>query len=220
MAITEAIVEQYTDMVRRIASDFYRKFPMVDKDDIQQECWLWFIEHPNKVQEWMEKETKESDALFARSLRNASMRFCVKEKARIEGYSVEDLFWYSKAFIKELLPGVLSDDYRRIQQRLTGGTTGGKPLSEGGDWMAYAADIRKAYSKLDKEEQDLVYLFYAQDATGEELRLASREDRSARALMMKANRAVGKMVKTLGGNRPLPPEKDYEPKEEEDGTSV
>jgi hypothetical protein len=88
--------------------------------------------------------------------------------------------------------------------------------------MAYAADIRKAYGKLDKEEQDLVFMFYAQDVPGENLKHASKEERSARASMMKANRAVGKMVKMLGGNRPLPPEKDYEPKQEEekDGTDV
>lgn len=218
MAITDEIVEQYTDMVRRVASDFNRRYPMVDRDDIAQECWLWFVEHPNKTEEWMAMESvKESDSLFARSLRNAALRYCVKEKAKIEGYHVDDIFWYSKAFIKELLPAVMSNDWRRIQQRLSGGTSGGRPVSQGGDWMAYAADIRKAYSKLNKEEQDLVYLFYAQDMTGEDLKETLKEDRSARASMMKANRAVGKMVKFLGGNRPLPPERDSE---KENGTDI
>lgn len=200
--IDDTVVHQYTPIVSRIATDFSRKFRAVSRDDIVQELWMWFLTHPGKVREWMAYPLKDGDKLFGRSLRNAAMTFCVKEKARIEGYHVDDLFWYSKDFIKELLPAVLSEDWKRIQDSfdLGGGTTTKAP-NESGDWMAYASDIRKAYDALSDEDRQLVELFYVNDVHGQVL-MEVTERPTVRAAEMAANRAVGKMVKFLGGERP------------------
>lgn len=215
-ALTDEVVKQYTDMVRRVSLDYAKKFRMIDRDDIAQECWLWFAEHPNKVREWMVLDAKEGDLLFARSLRNNAMRYCVKEKARIEGYDVNDLFYYSTNFVKEMLPAVLSDDWQRKMIDLFGSTKGsGKPVSESGDWLAYASDIRKAFQRLDAEEQKLVFLFYAQEVDGSVLQEASEDRPSPKAAMMVANRGVKKMVKFLGGTKPPAREADYKDKDEE-----
>lgn len=211
--LTETTVATYKDMVRRIASETARKFPMIDRNDIAQECWLWFAEHPNKMRLWEEEhERKELEKIVARSLRNNATSYCVKEKAKIEGYQVEDLFYYSKDMIKNLLPTVLSPDWRRVQGDFSGSNM--KLVSETGDYMAYAIDIRKAYEHLTEEEQQLVYFFYTQDLTGEELVQISTERPTAAAAMMAANHAVGKMVKFLGGQKPrLEEEKDIQPNE-------
>lgn len=198
--IDEKVVHKYEHMVRRIATDYAKRYRMIDRDDIVQECWLWFLEHPNKVHDWMQMDTKDGDKMFARSIRNAASRYCVNEKARIEGYHVDDLFWYSKDFIKDLLPAVLSEDWKRVVDGGAGGATP-KPPSESGDWMAYAADVRRAYEALDEEDRMLVDLFYVQDVHGQVLMEAS-ERPSIRAAEMAANRAVGRMVKFLGGDRP------------------
>lgn len=211
--LTEARVTAYKDMVRRISAETARKFPMIDRNDIAQECWLWFAEHPNNLKVWEDEiDRKDMDKLVARSLRNTATSYCVKEKARVEGYHVDDIFWYNKDMIKNLLPTVLSPDWRRVQGDLSGSNQ--KLVSETGDYMAYAIDIRKAYESLTEEEQKLVYLFYAQDLTGEELMEISSERPTARATMMAANHAVGKMVKFLGGYKPsLEKEKDNQPNE-------
>ena len=181
---------------------------------------MWFASHPRKTEEWMKLPLRDGDKLFARSLRNAAVAFCVKEKARIEGYHVDDLFWYSKDFIKELLPAVLSDDWKRIQESFSeGGGGSSKPANESGDWMGYAADIRSAFNHLSDEDKKLVELYYVNDVHGTVLQ--NETDRpSVRAAEMAANRAVGKMVKFLGGERPrLVPENDIieiEEKENED----
>lgn len=200
--VDETVVNQYAPIVNRIATDYSRKFRTVQRDDIVQELWIWFLTHPKKVHEWMGYPLKDGDKLFGRSLRNAAMTFCVKEKARIEGYQVDDLFWYSKDFIKELLPAVLSEDWKRIQESFEhGGTTSTKAPNEGGDWMAYASDIRKAYDALDDEDRELVHLFYVNDVHGSVL-METTGRPTIRAAEMAANRAVGKMVKFLGGERP------------------
>lgn len=213
--VNDTVVQQYKPMVYKIANEYNRKFRSVDRDDIVQEIWMWFITHPNKVKEWSSVPFKESERLFARSLRNAAMSFCVKEKARIEGYHVNDVFWYSKDFIKELLPAVLSDDWKRIQESFDGNNRTPKPPNEAGDWMVYAADIRKAYETLDDEDRKLVDLFYVNDVHGSVL-MEETGRPTIRAAEMAANRAVGKMVKLLGGERPWMFENDVVQKPDEE----
>jgi hypothetical protein len=55
---------------------------------------------------------------------------------------------------------------------------------------------------------DLVHLFYGEQIDGAELRDRMDADKSQKAVMMEANRAVNKMVKILGGNPPVRDE-DY-----------
>lgn len=210
--------ETYSGMVNRIASEFARKFIHSEKEDVEQTLWLWFASHPVKTKEWMELENpKDSDKLFAKSLRNAAMDYCLREKAAKEGYDYDDVFWYNKSFVKLLLPAVLADDYSRLQNVLAqhGGRGSGAP-AEANDWMAYSSDIRAAYSKLTEEEQKLVYLFYAKDVEGSELHEVAGDDKpSARATMMQANRALNKMVKNLGGFEPFKDDDEVESKEDD-----
>ena len=212
--IPESIYEDYGYLVHRIAYIYAKKFNGVDVNDIRQELWLWFASHPNNINNWLEtKEPKEITSLFARSLHNAARDYCLKEKAIIEGYNYNDYFWYSKEFIKVLLPSVLSDDWKKVE-RFSSEIKAQKSPSESGDWMAYSADIKKAYERLNDKEQALVLMFYGNDADGETLHKELGGDRpTARATQMAANRAINKMVLTLGGTRPF---KDYdeEPKEE------
>lgn len=206
--VTESVINQYSAMVHRIAREYDRKFRTVSRDDIQQELWMWFMTHPGKVREWMQLPLKDGDKMFARSLRNAAMTYCVKEKARIEGYHVDDLFWYSKDFIKELLPSVVSEDWKRVQTSFESGGKSSTVANETGDWMVYAADVRKAYDALSDDDRKLVDLFYVDDVHGSVL-MEATERPTIRAAEMAANRAVGKMVKFLGGERPnMKQEKD------------
>lgn len=206
--IDEEFVKTYKPLVYNVANFVNSRFRMVDRDDIIQECWLWFIEHPNKVKYWIETKSKrEVELLFRVSLRNAGYRFCLKEKSRILGFPEEATFWYSKDFIKELLPAVLTSDWRRVEMAF-GERSNSKAPSESGDWMAYAVDIRKAYDALSTKEQELVFLFYAQDVTSDELMEATGLPTSA-AARMAANRAINKMVETLGGFKPAGPDLDY-----------
>jgi DNA-directed RNA polymerase specialized sigma24 family protein len=204
--------DDYYHMVNRISSEYASKFKMVEKADVIQELWLWFMTHPNKIDEWVSLDNqKDADKLFARSLRNAALDYCLREKAVKEGYNYTDNFWYTKDFIKMLIPAVLSDDWTKLDNALSNTGKNTKSLAESGDWMAYAADIKSAFEKLTEQEQNLVFLFYAEDLEGEDLHEVAGEDKSSkRATMMQANRAIGKMVKSLGGH---PPFADYDSEE-------
>lgn len=201
--------EFYRDMVKQIAGEYGKKYRMVDKQDIEQELWLWFLTHPNKTDEWMKLEnTKDSDKLFAKSLRNAALDFCMKEKAHSIGAEIIDNFFYSKQFIKTMLPAVLSNDWTKLNNILTGLNRTTKALSESNDWIAYSADIMAAYNKLSVPDRELVYYFYAEEMTGKELKTKLNSVKSEKALMVEANRVIGKMIKSLGGVPPFSDE-DY-----------
>lgn len=210
------VYDDYYQMVKRIASEYSNKFKMVDREDIAQQLWLWFAEHPNKTEEWMAMDNqKDSDKLFARSLRNAALDFCVKEKSIAEGYHYDDIFWYTKEFIKLTIPAVLSDDWTRLSNVLSSEGKSLKSLAESGDWMAFVADINSAFNSLTEKEQNLVFLFYAQDVDGEDLHeQVGEESATKRATMMQANRALDKMVRALGGTMPFIDE-DFTKKEDD-----
>ena len=209
MSSNGAIYEMYQAMVKQIGGEFKRKYQMVEREDIEQELWLWFAEHPNKVEEWLSlPDQKDRDKLFARSLRNSALDYCIKEKAHIAGYSAEDNFWYNKQFIKLMIPAVLSDDWTKFNNVLSNMGRSNKALSESGDFMAFSSDVKVAFDKLNEREKALVHLFYGEQVDGAELHERMDADKSQKAVMMEANRAVNKMVKILGGNPPVRDE-DY-----------
>jgi DNA-directed RNA polymerase specialized sigma subunit len=204
--ISNEVIETYRSMVVQIASEYCRKYPMVERQDLEQHLWLWFIEHPVKTKEWLKEDIKDSDKLFARSLRNAAYDMCVREKAHKEGYSIEDVFWYRKEFVKAMIPAILSDNWQKVENALSTTGRSTKSLEQSDDWMAHVADIRRAFGMLDEKEQNLVFLFYGEEVTSQDLHeQALPEKPSSKAAAMQANRALNKMVRHLGG---FPPFKD------------
>jgi len=216
-ALQEQQVLDYYDMVQQIASEYRSKYSMVERVDIEQELWLWFAEHPNNISKWkQEQDQKSCDKLIAKSLRNAALDYCVKEKAVAEGYNPSDNFWYSKDFVKMLIPGVLTDNWEKLETAMTNMGRSTKAPSESGDWMAYGADIRNAFDKLNEVEQNLVFLFYAQDVDSTQLHKVTESDRpSVKATAMAANRALNKIVRNLGGFPPFKDEDNEEVTDEE-----
>jgi hypothetical protein len=156
--------------------------------------------------------------LIARSLRNASHDYCIKEKARVEGYAPDDVFFYKKEFIKMMIPAVLSDDWQKVENSMANMGRTMKAPSESGDFMAYAADIKKAFEELEEKEQNLVFLFYGEDVDSKTLHdMVNNERPTARATAMAANRSLNKMVRKLGGFAPQK-DNDYVEQKVEEGT--
>lgn len=202
--ITDEVYEDYLPLVRLIANQLKRQFPKVDSKDTEQELWLWFVKHPNKFKEWSLLPTKDSTPLLAASLRNAGRAFCIKENAAISGYNPNDLFFYSKVIIKRLLPSALGEDSEQLKKFFSAEIKTMKAPSESGDWMAYHADIQKAFHSLSEEDQLLVRTYYVEDNDTKTLhKKAGGERKTSKATAMAANRALNRMVKFLGGKAPF-----------------
>ena len=197
---------KYENMVGTIAYEYSRKFHMCDADDIRQELWIWFLEHPNKVSTWEAIDVKQSVKLIARSLRNDAKDYCQREKARAVGYKVEDNYYYDREVVELLLPSVLRRDLNAPSMTELGFTKAKKVASEGGNWFAMMADIDKALSRLTQEQLTIVYLRFGDGC--DNATLATELGISEDASRMRVNRAVNNLLNFLGGSRPRK-EKDY-----------
>ena len=92
--MNQEYITEYDSVVASLAVEYHRRYPMVDALDIQQMLWLWFVTHPTKYAEWSALDQKDKDKLIARSLRNAAVKYCEKEKAKTVGYELLDLYYY------------------------------------------------------------------------------------------------------------------------------
>lgn len=216
MKSTEELYDDYRPLVKLISYQLKRQFQKVDVQDIEQELWLWFVKHPNKVNEWLQREEKDSLPLISASLRNAGRAFCIKENAAILGINPNDIFFYSKVLVKRLLPSALGADSEQLKKFSSAEVKAMKAPSESGDWMAYHADIQKAFFSLSEEDQILVKTYYIDDKDTKTLhREAGGDRKTSKATAMAANRALNRMVKYLGGKAPFI-DNDYSNLGEED----
>lgn len=207
------VIESYENLVNTLSYEFSRKFRMVEIEDIRQEMWVWFLEHPNKVVYWEENyDNKECTKLIARSLRNAAKDYCQKEKAVKLGYRVEDLYYYDKELLEIILPAVLTGNMSAPSFTDLGFTKSRKVLSEGGNWLSMCADVERAWESLQEDQQAIISLKYGLGMDGSAL--AAELKISADAVRMRINRALKSLLTYLGGDKPKF-DKDY--KEKQDG---
>ncbi len=65
--MNDSYTEEYESLVAALASEYNRKYPMVERVDIAQTLWLWFVTHPVKFKEWSTLEPKDKEKLIAKS---------------------------------------------------------------------------------------------------------------------------------------------------------
>lgn len=198
--------DKYDQLVAHIAYEFSRKFHMIDADDVRQELWIWFLEHPNKVKTWEALDGKQSVKLIARSLRNAAKDYCQKQKAQAVGYRVEDNYYYDRELIEALLPSVIRGDLVAPSIQELGYITGKKVASEGGNWFAMVADIQRGFAKLDEKQMSMLYLRFGDGCDNKTF--ANELGISEDAARMRINRSVNNLINILGGSKPRR-ERDY-----------
>ena len=195
-------IEQWDYIVVSVASEYHRRYNMVELEDIKQSLYEWFLEHPNKLDEWEAIGHKDAKNLIYRSLRNQALDYCQTWKAKSVGYEASDLFYYEPDMVEALLPAILRDDFT-VMPVLNLGKTGRPPApSEGGNMMAMMVEIDLAYNKLSKEDKVVLFYKYAMSldygSIAEQMELGSED-----AARMRHNRAIKKLINRIGGFRPF-----------------
>ena len=195
-------IDEYNDLVQTLATEYAKRYTMVERNDIGQELWVWFVAHPRKYKEWSELEQKDRDKLIAKSLRNAALKFCEKEKARKIGYDMSDLYYYDVSVIEVFLPSIIGESYE-IPTKIKdlGGTVKTSEISDGNNWLSLRSDIAAGYYKLSEAKQNILRLRFSIDQPDWTL-LAKDMDSTPDGARMKVQRAIGSLIKNLGGWRP------------------
>ncbi len=195
-------LEEYGELVQQLSAEYARRYNMIERDDIRQELWLWFVAHPRKYKEWSELEQKDRDKLIAKSLRNAALKYCEREKARKSGYDSSDLYYYDVSVVEAFLPSVIAGTYAiptSIQD--LNAKFGSGSLSEGNNWLTLRSDISAAFEKLSDAKQNILRLRFSIDSPDWSM-LAKDMDSTPDGARMKVQRAMNSLVKNLGGWRP------------------
>ncbi len=211
-------IEEYSELVQQLSAEYARRYSMIERDDIRQELWLWFVAHPRKYKEWSELEQKDKDKLIAKSLRNASLKYCEKEKAKKSGYDSSDLYYYDASVVEAFLPSVIAGTYAiptSIQD--LNAKFGSGNVSDGNNWLALRSDIAKAFEKLSDAKQNILRLRFSIDSPDWTL-LAKDMDSTPDGARMKVQRSISSLIKNLGGWRPYHDEDVVQEKSQDSDT--
>jgi len=194
-------IEKWDYIVVAVASEYHRKYGMVELEDIKQSLYKWFLEHPNKLNEWESIGEKDAKNLIYRSLRNDAFDYCLEWKAKSTGYETSDVFFYEADIIEALLPSVLRGEFGVSHKLNLIGPTKPPAPAEGGNMMVMMIEIDKAYRKLNTEDRTVLFYRYAESMdygdVATEMDLGSED-----AARMRHNRAVKKLITRIGGFRP------------------
>lgn len=208
-------IEKWDYIVVVVASEYHRKFDMVEYDDIKQSLYEWFTQHPNKLDEWEKIGEKDAKNLIYRSLRNQALDYCQRWKAKTNGYELSDIFYYNPEVVEILMPSVLRRDLTVTPQLNLDSTSGGGTPSEGGNLMSMMIEIDVAYNKLSNGDKHVLFLRYGEQADYHEMAdvMGLGTDDAAR---MRVKRALSRLINKLGGFRPF---KDEDSSEETEAVS-
>jgi len=194
-------IEPWDYIVSHVADEYHKKYNMVDREDIRQSLYEWFVLHPIKLTEWEAFSKKSTQNLLYRSLRNQALDYCQLWKAKTLGYEMSDVFFYDAAVVEAILPAVLRGDVTETPKLNLGMPGRPSAPAEGGNLMAMMAEIKSAFKKLGDEDRNIIYQKHANSLTygaiAEELELPSDD-----AARMRHKRAIKRLITRLGGFRP------------------
>jgi DNA-directed RNA polymerase specialized sigma24 family protein len=203
-------IKKWDYIVVAVSAEYHKKYEMVELEDIKQSLYQWFVEHPNKLNEWESIGEKDAKNLIYRSLRNDALDYCQKWKAKSLGYETSDVFFYESDIIEALLPSVLRGDFGVSHKLNLVGPVKPPAPAEGGNLMVMMIEIESAYLKLSPEDMDI--LFYRHADSMDYNDIATEMDiSSGDAVRMRHNRAIKKLINRIGGFRPWS-DKDFDKK--------
>jgi len=207
-------IERWDYIVVAVATEYHKKFPICEIEDIKQSLYQWFTEHPNKLDTWEAIGEKDAKNLIYRSLRNQALDYCQRWKAKSIGYDVSDLYYYEPALVEVLLPAVLAGNFHIAPKLNLSGVTRPTPPAEGGNIQVMLLEVDSAYWKLSKEDRKLLFFRHAESMDFKEIAnyLSLGTEDAAR---MRHKRAIRRLVNKLGGSKPYQ-DYDLDKKQDED----
>ena len=215
--MAQEYIAEYDALVASLAVEYHRRYPMLDVLDIQQTLWLWFLTHPRKYAEWSALEQKDKDKLIAKSLRNAAITYCEKEKAKSIGYEIGDLYYYDATVIEAFLPSIVAESYEipsKIKD-LNYKFNKSEPSNDGKNWLVLRSDIATAFYRLTEAKQNVLRVRFSTNENEWAL-IAGDLNTTPNGARMKVQRAVNSLIRNLGGWRPFSDEDGPVVEEDED----
>lgn len=126
---------------------------LMDFDDLYQSAALFALEHKAKY------EAKRENERYAFTMvRNHLGDLIRQEKAKREGYEVDDEFFYTPKMLKEIVPMIFDPTWMEQSQEYDTdqGGKSGEPGDPAGAWVI-VADVKRVFPKLKDQDRLLLY---------------------------------------------------------------
>ena len=199
------------DLVPSVAGTIYRRYKnYVERDDVKQECMAWAMTRNEYITEQLsepnEERRKHNEQRIAYQMRRVAERYARKEKASRSGYQTADEAYYESATIGQLLPFVIASVIdgtvlEQAQQMVQDGQPKGKSSpAEGGNLLAMLIDMKRAYLKLEEEDQKLLRLRHHDSFTLQQI--AGLLECAVSTADRRCNNSLRKLIDQLGGQSP------------------
>lgn len=186
--LTEASVQSTLQSTAKyVRNKFYG---YTELEDILQVLRLDMIEHPKKYSRLV---AQGNSYFLAQEFTRVGSRYAIKDKAAALGYRPEDLFFYSKKVLREIIPVILesweSGDLYEFE------------YTDRALWM----DVDRALKALTASELQIIrWAFQGDDDT-----VADRLGISEGAASMRVSRLLDKIREGLGGENPAPRRRSF-----------
>jgi DNA-directed RNA polymerase specialized sigma24 family protein len=205
MALPESLMPTLGPVLDSVAAQMSRRYWSFGgtHEELVQEGWLWAAEHPEKLLLWFDDELtdpKAGEKMLAKSLRNHLQGYGESLKAQALGYSTDDLTYYSRQYVRELLPLMFDDEAWMHPEQGDGERRAPSDPAAGGNWVATLADLSRAFAKLDVNDRDLLTRFHRDDVSNNAM--ADRCGVSKQTMSDWHDKAIRRLVDLLGGPRP------------------
>lgn len=199
------------DLAPSVAGTIYRRYKnYVERDDIKQECMAWAITRTAYITEQMnepnDERRKHNEQRIAYQMRRVAERYARKEKASRSGYQTTDEAYYDSIDAGRLLPYVIASVIdgtvlEQVQQMVQDGQPKGKSSpAEGGNLLATLIDIKRAYLRLEEEDQKLLRLRHHENFTLQQI--AGLLECAVSTADRRCNNSMRKLIDLLGGQSP------------------
>lgn len=200
--MNHSYTDEYESLVAALANEYNRRYPMLERADIAQTLWLWFVTHPAKYKEWSALEPKDKEKLIAKSLRNAALKYCEKEKAKTVGYEFVDLYYYDSSVIEAFLPSIISESYEIPSKIKDLNFKPGKgETTDGNNWLVLRSDIAAGFYRLSEAKQNILRVRFSTESC-EWSEIGKELDTTPDGARMKVQRAIASLIRNLGGWKP------------------
>lgn len=183
-----------------IANYLRRSFPMVERDDILQEIYVWQFAHEEKIEEWL-ADGQHGENKLHKAMRHAGLSYCHKEKARVLGYETQDEYYYELGLIRDTLSRIWDDEaWTNPPQPVEQAKVKHKSPAEGNEYVATLCDVSRVVKHLAPPDQ-LVLKWYFNDGYSA-TEIADSLDTTRIAVESRIQRLVKRLQRLLGGERP------------------
>jgi DNA-directed RNA polymerase specialized sigma24 family protein len=185
-------------MVRDVARSVSSNFPTyVTPEDTEGALWVYIYEKKTQLEAAVRDDPQNWERKIAGTMRKVAFDHCAREKAAVEGYSVDDLYRYSLPKIRALMEDVFSyTDWQSFGLHGDGQPSAKRQVNEGNDRVAELVDVRRAVERLPHDTKELLYYQYAMHYTSENL--GNHFGISEEAAKKRSQRALGAVQKLLG----------------------